>query len=509
MDNVLGKIKELIGNRELMNVSVDGIYKKWYQGKTPYHYYYVYNGTEKVQKTKKTLGMAYQVCEDWANILMCEDTLITCTDKDNLNKMLDELHFKTKLNQSISKSFGIGFGAVCLGIGKMYVDENGNVDTNNAVVKMRVIDMDNIYPISDEDGDITECVFASLSQTSANITAHLLNADGTYDIYSVNGKGENESYEWGDIKVLHTKSKLPLFQIIKYNATNNKQLSNDVGLSVFANAIDTLEEIDDIYDSFNNEFQLGRKRIMVSDNALSFKISETGEKRPTFDSKDVVFYRLPQNDDSKDVVKEINMALRVQEHIQALNINLNLFSSKCGLGESFYKFDATSGRPIQTATASIIQQLNLYRSVKKQEKLFNDIIVTLVKGVIYLSNTFTINKINSDGEDIKVQFDDSILIDRETAKSQDQLDVTNKIMSKIDFRMKWYGEDYETALKYLQDNRLLIDDLMPALQNGAITPSDFVELVYGKDNNFNERVAYITDNLKTGNDVTDLPDLGI
>ena len=43
---------------------------KWYRGKTTFHNYRVYNGTRHVSKTRKSMGLAKRVAEDWANLLL-------------------------------------------------------------------------------------------------------------------------------------------------------------------------------------------------------------------------------------------------------------------------------------------------------------------------------------------------------------------------------------------------------------------------------------------------------
>ena len=55
----------------------------------------------------------------------------------------------------------------------------------------------------------------------------------------------------------------PLFQIIMPNICNNVDLDSPLGISVFANAISQLKGCDLVYDSYMNEFVLGRKRILV------------------------------------------------------------------------------------------------------------------------------------------------------------------------------------------------------------------------------------------------------
>ena len=62
------------------------------------------------------------------------------------------------------------------------------------------------------------------------------------------------------------------------------------GISVFANAIDQLEGADLVYDSYCNEFRLGKKRIIVPMSMARAQMESDGTVIPVFDDRDVEFY---------------------------------------------------------------------------------------------------------------------------------------------------------------------------------------------------------------------------
>lgn len=63
--------------------------------------------------------------------------------------------------------------------------------------------------------------------------------------------------------------------------------TNPMGVALFANSIDVLAKIDLEYDSYANEFTLGRKRIFVAPEMLT---DANGSQ--VFDPDDSVFYTL-------------------------------------------------------------------------------------------------------------------------------------------------------------------------------------------------------------------------
>lgn len=81
----------------------------------------------------------------------------------------------------------------------------------------------------------------------------------------------------------------PQFVIDRLNITNNADENNPMGVAIFANAIDTLKKLDIEYDSYCNEFELGRKRIFVRPEMLT-----NADGTPAFDPDDSVFYALPR-----------------------------------------------------------------------------------------------------------------------------------------------------------------------------------------------------------------------
>lgn len=222
-----------------------------------------------------------------------------------------------------------------------------------------------------------------------------------------------------------------------------------MGISIFANAIDTLKKLDIEYDSYCNEFELGRKRIFVAPELLT-----NVDGSPTFDPDDGVFYSLPEDyDKGKDgLIKEIDMTLRAEAHSKAINDDLNYLSMKCGFGTDRYQF-GTSG--VKTATEIISENSDMYRMIKKHEIILEDALKQLIRIIIRLG-IVTGNSLNLDTE-IVINFDDSIIEDKDTERKRDLQDLSAGIMSHAEYRAKWYGETIEEAEKNLPEQSQVIE----------------------------------------------------
>jgi A118 family predicted phage portal protein len=217
--------------------------------------------------------MAKRVCEDWANLLLNEKTDITVGDKksqDILHKALTDCKFWQKGNEGIEKSFALGCGAFVVVVDNIGINDQGQlVDSSKAKAKVKFVNATKIIPITFEDEEITECAFINVNSNNTYISVHVKNELGNYEIHNIDckGNGDNLSFiEEENHTVFDTGSPLPWFAIIKPNIANNIDINSPLGVSIFANAIDNLKEIDLVFDSYANEFILGKKATKVLKN---------------------------------------------------------------------------------------------------------------------------------------------------------------------------------------------------------------------------------------------------
>ena len=238
----------------------------------------------------------------------------------------------------------------------------------------------------------------------------------------------------------------PQYVIDRLNLVNNagEDDNNPMGMSLLANSIDVFRKIDLEYDSYANEFDLGRKRIFVAPEMLTDK-----DGNPTFDTGDTVFYRLPEDylSASKDPIKEIDMTLRVEQHSKAINDDLNYLSMKCGFGTQRYRFEHGG---VTTATEVISENSDMYRTLQKHEIVLDAVIKRLIKIIIRLGIVAKVPGLSEETE-ITIDFDDSIIEDKQTERKEDRQDVAMGVMSLAEYRAKWYGETEEQAAKKIPE----------------------------------------------------------
>ena len=224
---------------------------------------------------------------------------------------------------------------------------------------------------------------------------------------------------------------------------------------VYANAIDSMKGVDIAFDSYVNEFVLGKKRVMVKPSAQEYLDGE-----PVFDPDDLAYYVLPEDIEGGAIIQPIDMQLRTAEHSEAIRIQLNLLSSKCGFGENHYRFDRGS---ITTATQVISENSTMFRTIKKHEIILESAIKELCRIILHMGNTAMGAGLNEDAE-VTIDFDDSIIEDKTTERNNDRQDLAAGIMNDWEYRMKWYNEDEATAKK-----------MLPKMEDLTNEPQDDVE----------------------------------
>lgn len=448
-------------------------WESWYKGNVRnFSFYKVYSGQGTwTRRKRRSLGMAKKVSEDIADLLLNERVKITLSDETTgnfVNAVLNQNNFLVTGNDYQERKAYTGTVAY---VPYLYDAESAG---DGSIIKGKIgidyVSASNIFPVSWSNGKVTECIFTFPKTVNrkkyVQVQFHKL-TNGLYLIENtvlecISGSQEGKELsenEWKELKPfsslaarIETGSAEPQFVIDRLNIVNNadEDETNPMGVAIFANAIDILKQLDTTFDSYDNEFSLGRKRIFVAPEMLK-NINGT----PAFDPDDTVFYKLPEDyaekQDGKSIV-EVNMELRSEQHSKAMNDGLNYLSLKCGFGTERYKFDGTG---VKTATEVVSENSDLYRMIKKHEIILESAIKELVHIIIRLG-IVTGEALNPDTE-ITVDFDDSIIEDKQAERNTDRQDVAIGAMALWEYRAKWYGETEEQAKAAVQQPAEVIE----------------------------------------------------
>ena len=427
---------------------------EWYQNDVEkFHKYKVFNGVVTKEEERYKLGMAKKVCEDWANLLLNEKVAIKAGNYEKrLQEVLDNNNFLVRANQLIEMAFALGTGAIV-----EYLD--------GEEVMIDYIRADMIYPLSWDNGDITECAFGSVRLIDGKEVLYLqihrlgkVDDEEDSEHYYIENRyidrKENKELDppEGVIPLVPTGYDKPLFQIITPNICNNIDLDSPLGVSVFANAIDQLKGCDLVYDSYMNEFVLGRKRILVPISFAKKQMEKDGVAAPAFDASDTVYYQMPGDRDSNLKLTEVDMSIRANEHELAVQRSLDVLALKTGLGTGRYQFDSSG---VKTATEVISDKSDLYQNRQKNAIIVNSALIGMVEAIAFLDAGREV--------EVSIDFDDSIIEDTNTTIDKNIKLVQGGLRSKLTAIMEINKCTEEEAMKELEriagDNQITGQDV--------------------------------------------------
>ena len=466
MNNVILKYLSSLG----YNVSGDyynqiDIWKAWWQNSVKnFHEYHDQNG-EKRELYK--LGMAKRGCEDWSSILFTERDEMICDNQNNqeyLNTQLKELKFNDMIPDNIETAFWSGTEATILRVKNAKVVGKKIVADENTKTQLINVNASQIIPLKVDNGEIIDVAF--VSETIINqkkgyyIEIHELGENG-YTVYNkyIDEQG-NELQNDEVVDEYETGTDVKLFSILRPRILNNIDNNNGLGISVYANAIDLLKSCDLAYNNYNKDMELGGKKVfynkkLVKYNVREYTNPETGEtireEIPIYPDDLTKQQFQVLNDDidtanDETLIHEYNPELRVAEDEQAINLALNLFAFKCGMGK-YYRFDNGT---VVTATQYIGENKDLVSNAKKHRNAVNEYVVGIAKAILFIGRTLFNEPVTKEDE-INLTDKDGFLISDEELQERYRQDYQAGLMSKKKYLMKARGMSEEQALQEIEE----------------------------------------------------------
>ena len=199
---------------------------------------------------------------------------------------------------------------------------------------------------------------------------------------------------------------------------------------------------------------------------FNFRGDRALEISRAFDNNDVEFYSLPTDENAGgEQIKEVNSSLRVSDHINGLQSELNMLSDAVGLGNDRYNFQ--SGNVYTNTTQVISTQSKLYKTLLKHEKVLRRALTDMVKALLYLAK-------NSEYKgDVTIDFDDSIIEDSAEIQRRALLELQSGIIDKVEYLVQVYKYTEEQAEEFankIQERQLEAQKAMaeeePDMENG-------------------------------------------
>ncbi len=371
--------------------------------------YKTISGTKK--RRMATLNMPKVVAQELATLIFNERCEISISDdgfEENVKEVLRRNQFDREFQRYLEYAFAMGGTVV-----KVYADDRG--------VRLGYVTADCFIPLSWDHDHIREGLFVNEIRRQNKKYTHL-----EWHVWEgVEYVIRNELYESNGVDLgvkvplatlfpnLQEETRVknlvqPLFVYIKPNSANNFDTTIPLGIAVYANALDTLKSLDIAFDSFQREFRLGRKRIIVPVAAIKTVIDpQTGQTHRYFDANDEVYEAFNFDGDSNGI-KDISIELRVEEHINAINALLNLLAMQIGFSAGSFTFD---GQGVKTATEVVSENSKTFRTKQSHEIIVEEAIKELVEIIGQVAELYGFFNMPDDYE-VTVTFDDSVAQDK-------------------------------------------------------------------------------------------------
>ena len=418
--------------------------KNVYQGKPPWDSV-TSSGLKTHKRPRALTGTAKVVCDKMAALTYSEQCVIKC---DAYQELIDETleinAFSAKFPEWLSRAFALGGGVIKVRPGARPTLDYLNADVffptkwdnrhiTGAVFRNKVTAGKNFYTL-----------FENVNMTASGLVVEqaLFKSD-TRDNLGI-PSDIKEIYPEAEATVGYNGIRSPLFAYFKPAIGNNKCFDLPLGLPIFANCYDTLEEVDVVFDSLQREFVLGKKRIIVPEAFVKTVYDEDGKDRKYFDDNDEV-YQAFFGDDGQLKITDISTELRIQQHIDALNFLLDMLASQLGLSVGSLSFDKAEG--LKTATEVVSNERDTMRTVENQKNILAECIKELCENII--AADCYMKGVQPTDHEITVTWNDNIIADDDT-RIQRNIELVNAgLRSKLRALAEINGYSEEDARKEL------------------------------------------------------------
>jgi A118 family predicted phage portal protein len=407
-----------------------------------------FNGEESYPIKRRSMRLAKMISEKWATSLFSEAFKVTLkddTETEKFRKLEKQTDFRAKINKAAIYGYGMGTAAL-LASADIETDQNTKTVTGGKV-KLDMIKYDSLFPLVYDNNDIEAIAFIRQEQkkdtTVYTIGIHSLeNGQAVVENITATVKGENVEFSATETVTQSKAYKNQLYAIIKPNTANDYTDLLPFGQSIFADSLAPCEQIDLAADLLRRDVEEGGQVTFVGRDLLMEKVGKNGNKKKLWENTKGKFFVIPQklNEQGKDIKQLFEKSvpeIRTMQLWQVIKDALTWACMTSGLGKG--SLDIV---PMATATQVVTTESERMANKSLHEQYLECEIIKLVKGLCELSGMIG-NPI--DASEITITWEDSVI---ETTAEQKRLslaEIDNGVISKIEYRMKYYGETEQEA----------------------------------------------------------------
>ena len=396
-----------------------------------------------------SLRLEQGICREFANI--CLNEMETSVSNDKLDEIYQDAI--RDLNENLQSGLALG-SFIIKPLGKN---------------KVEYVTADRFIPVEfDSRGRLIDVIFIETRKEKANsyyyrFERHKLDETGLLITNKAYHSASNTTIgkqvplstidEWANLpeEIYYPGVEKPDFGYYR-NPIKNDIDGSFCGVSIFDSAIDLIKKTDKQFGRLEWEFESGERVIHVDIAAMQPQATidggRTAWKMPELNKRLYKGLNL-QPGANEELYKEYSPEFRDENIINGLNAMLRRIEFNVSLSYG----DLSDAQYVEkTATELSIAKKRKYNMVTAIQKNLKDCLEDLVYALAFY------NALTKSGYDFVCIFNDSILVDEEKEREQDRKDVAMGVMSHLEYRMKWFGEDEETAKKNLPQQADMVQE---------------------------------------------------
>lgn len=412
----------------------------------------------------KSLGLPAMIASEKARMATLEMQIKITGDNERADfiKTQFEKKFLPKIRENLE--YGIALGGFIV---KPYV----TLGAGGYVLEFSFVNAEHFYPLAfSPSGRIIEAAFVDRILTKDTIYskvehhklidnnkvqvsnfAYKKSSDlaGTYN-YTDTELGTpiplSEVPEWASLEPVVVINDLDtlLFAYFKMPQANHIDLESPLGVSGFSRAEQLIQDADEQYSNLLWEFEGGQLAVDVDRTAFNVLKDKNGQDVYSLPKmQDRLFRRnmdLGSGDDGS-FYQVFSPALRDSSILNGLNSILMHIEDVTDLSRG--TISMVSYTEARTATELKILKQRSYAANRDIQKELERV---MVKTFEIMDKYCDLYKIVPSGKfEVAYAWDDSIIVDKDQERQVDLLDVQGGLMSKVEYRMKWFGETEDQA----------------------------------------------------------------
>lgn len=393
-----------------------------------------------INDTVKSLKIEQGICREFADVVLTE--LESSLSSEKLDGYYQQT--LTDLNENLQDG---------LGLGSFILKPLGNG-------KSEFITADKFVPIDfDDAGKPDDCVFitvkrAGQDQYYTKVERHRLE-NGSLTIENTLYFSESRENIGRKVSLENVEEWAKLPEVISYpgmgqmdfgyyrNPLKNRVDEGPCGISIFDSATELIQKADTQAARLDWEYESGERAVHVDDRAL--RKNGSSLRMPKLKDR---LYRGLNLDFGKDkeLLQEYSPEMRDQSFERGLEKYYRQIEFNVGLAYG----DLSDCQQVEkTATEIKVAKQRKYNRVNAIQLKLKDCLEDYAAALAFREGLYT------SGYEFVCKFNDSILTDEETERKQDIQDVSMGAMQLWEYRMKWYGEDEETAKKNVAQQEVM------------------------------------------------------